>query len=343
MLATVAGSAANFTNYFAEHAQQTLQLQCQLNSPPLPSKNPELVNFTIRVVNPDRKRDTKTYILRDVQIDKLSTLHALREEILDQLGKHVVSFKLSFDTGYMSGNQQICFTEKDEMVAHLQTLVKNSCQLWCEGLRQHPKQEQRQLATVVIDETSSSDEETRPRKKKKVAKTAALSARDQKAEHIHKLADKLRDKHGDTYNRIQYKLWAEALDVKQYDNMERPPPGSIWGRSTKEAKRATGSQQVSVATTDAMNDAFTTMASSIASALGHSQKMHTPPRPSTPSEKEKVTLEAGVSPGRLADLQGNFFTQLEQLHKLLEHGALNQEEFERRKKVILDRLDELAK
>lgn len=98
--------------------------------------------------------------------------------------------------------------------------------------------------------------------------------------------------------------YGQTLDVKQYDNMEQPPPGSIWRRSTKDAKRTTVSQQVSAATTGTMNDAFTSMALSIASALGHSPKIHTPPRPSTPSERGKVTLEAGVSPGRLADLQG---------------------------------------
>jgi len=160
------------------------------------------------------------------------------------------------------------------------------------------------LSTVVIDDSSSSDEEARPRKKKKVAKTATLTARDQKAERVQKLADELCDKHRDTYNRIQYKLWAEALDVKQYDNMEQPPPGSIWRRSTKDAKGTTVSQQVLAATTGAMNDASPLMALSIASALGHSPKIHTPPRFSTPSERGKVTLEAGVSPGRLADLQG---------------------------------------
>ena len=85
--------------YFSQHAQQTLQSQCHLNV------HPSRVMTTIKVVNPDQKRDTKTYILRDVQVESLVTLHALCEEILEQLGKHVVSFKLNFDTGYMSGNQ----------------------------------------------------------------------------------------------------------------------------------------------------------------------------------------------------------------------------------------------
>jgi len=79
---------------------------------------------TIKVVDPDQKRDTKTYILQDVQVESLFTLHALREEILEQLGKHVVSFKLNFDAGYVSGSQRICFTEKDETVTNLQMLAK---------------------------------------------------------------------------------------------------------------------------------------------------------------------------------------------------------------------------
>ena len=62
-----------------------------------------------------------------------------------------------------------------------------------------------------------------------------------------------------------------------------------------------------------------------------------------PADRNRsVATEVGVSPGRLADLQGKFFGQLEQLHKLLERGALSEEQFEKRKQVILDRLDELA-
>ena len=39
---------------------------------------------------------------------------------------------------------------------------------------------------------------------------------------------------------------------------------------------------------------------------------------------------------------GKFFDQLEQLHKLFERGTLTEEQFEKRKQVILDCLDELA-
>ena len=47
-------------------------------------------------------------------------------------------------------------------------------------------------------------------------------------------------------------------------------------------------------------------------------------------------------PGRLADLQGKFFDQLKQLQMLFERGTLTKEQFEKRKQVVLDCLDELA-
>ena len=72
-------------------------------------------------------------------------------------------------------------------------------------------------------------------KKKPAPKKTAL---DDKAERVQKLADKLQGIHGDTYNKIQYKLWAEAMDVKKHTSMERPPPGTIWG-TPKEKKKTT--------------------------------------------------------------------------------------------------------
>ena len=145
---------------------------------------------------------------------------------------------------------------------------------------------------------------------------------DEKAERVQSLADKLQAKHGDTFNKIQYKLWAEALDVKKHDSMERPPPGTIWGGTPKETRRTSVAQ----ATSEAMSEAFTSMATSLASAFGQGKSA-----PSTPvaDRRKSVAAEVGVSPGQLADLQGKFFGQLEQLHKLFERGTLTEEQFEK--------------
>ena len=106
------------------------------------------------------------------------------------------------------------------------------------------------------------------------------------------------------------------MDVNKHKSMERPPPGTIWG-TPKESKR-------SVSTSEAMSEAFTNMATTIASAFGKP-----PPPPSSPISNKStssIQSEVGVSPGRLADLQGKFFSQIEQLHKLFDCGALSEEE-----------------
>ena len=80
-----------------------------------PSQKPTTVDFSIKVINPERKRDAKKFILRAIEPQTLETVESLREEILEQLGKNMVSFQLNFDVGYMTGNQRICFREKDKI------------------------------------------------------------------------------------------------------------------------------------------------------------------------------------------------------------------------------------
>ena len=289
-----------------------------------------MMDIPIRVINPKKKRDVKTYILKDIQPQMIRTLKCLREEILEQLGKGVVSFQLNFDVGYMSGSHRICFTEK-EVGSLFPGIAKDGGQLWCEGILPPDSvpslKRKRSNSTPVVIDSSGSDDDTEPPPQKQKLKRSAL---DEKAERVQKLADKLQAKHGDTYNKIQYKLWAEAMDVNKHKSMERPPPGTIWG-APKESKR-------SQSTSEAMNEAFTNMATTLVSALNK-------PSPSSPISNKStssIQSEVGVSPGRLADLQGKFFTQIEQLHKLFDCGALSKEQFEKRKQVILDRLDELA-
>ena len=75
-----------------------------------------------------------------------------------------------------------------------------------------------------------------------------------------------------------------------------------------------------------MSEAFTNMATSLASAFGQGKSA-----PSIPvaDRRKSVATEVGVSLGQLADLQEKFFGQLEQLHKLFEHGTVTEEQFEK--------------
>ena len=90
------------------------------------------------------------------------------------------------------------------------------------------------------------------------------------------IANELGEKHGNTYNKIQYELWAEAIDVKKHESRDVPPPGSIWNNTSKKPKHSKNNE------VDAMTYAFTTMANKVASAFS--------PRPS-PSDHNTPTKD----------------------------------------------------
>ena len=83
---------------------------------------------------------------------------------------NVVSFQLNFDVGYMSGNQRICFGEKDEIGTQLPKLANSSGQLWCEGIIPPSLKHKRSdnSKPVVIAESSSSDDDSVEPKQKQL-------------------------------------------------------------------------------------------------------------------------------------------------------------------------------
>ena len=70
----------------------------------------------------------------NVCIDTIGNLKHLNEEILEQLGKQVVSFDLTFDVGYfVASSCRICFVNTDNIKMELTQLRDSGKSLWCEG------------------------------------------------------------------------------------------------------------------------------------------------------------------------------------------------------------------
>ena len=294
-----------------------------------PQSGPELpresVSMTIKVFNPSKKRECKTFVLR-LKIDDMTTIRALREEVLEQLGKQTISFDLDFDIGYVSGSQKISFSPSDDIRAELRRLNAKGKMLWCTG-KCHDKCTEPGI--VCVDSESGDDLE--PPKKKQKQDLPKVSALVSKTQRIESIANKLSEIHGDAYNRIQYKLWAEAIDVKKHDSKEIPPSGSIWNSASKVTKHSRSSD------IDAMASAFTTMANEVASALspGPSSSLAT-----TPTKRPEAG-SVGISPGRRIDLQAKLFAQIDMIHGMFGRGAITSEQFERRRSALLTQLDEL--
>ena len=102
-----------------------------------------LVAIPIKVINPTKKCELKTYML-NIPVDNMENLTILRKHILEQLGKNVVSFDLHFDVGYFSYTHNICFVEDDDIKAVHKCLLEKGKMLCCDAASQ-----QNQMLSVL--------------------------------------------------------------------------------------------------------------------------------------------------------------------------------------------------
>lgn len=176
------------------------------HQPPItPPERGRQANFNVRVVNPSRKSQYETYVLHNV--GHVSTPDCLREEILKQFGKTIVSQKLNFSIGYIKSGSKVWIRSKsdvDDVWAYVRK--GDNITLWCNGIGSSTPAPRDQSSTET-----ESDEDSRPRKpKKKKRKTSAL---EEKNDRVEEIFAKLRKKHDTKYTTLQYRLWAEMVDV----------------------------------------------------------------------------------------------------------------------------------
>ena len=296
------------------------------------------VDLTIKVINPKHKRETKTYILRSVTLNSVTTLKRLKEIVFEQLGKNVVCFSLHFDIGYVKGSSKICFSQSDDIKMELVKVQKHGYSLWCEGLDVSQK---RPLTvskdnSIVLDD-SDDDAYEPPKKKEK------KSAFEERKESVQKIADGLLKKHGSMLNMVQYRLWAEALHSKQHVSWEEPPKGLPWGDG-KKLKFNKSKEGASKSAADSVMHSFADMASTIATALKPSAvtPLSSKSAGSPPSSKASGSAPCvGISPGRKIDLQEKLLKQVDLLHKMFERGAITSDQFEQRRESVMKQLQSL--
>lgn len=161
------------------------------------------MNFNVRVINPDKKKEWSVYVVRDIGEDT-STPQKLMEELQKQLGPQLVPKTHRFPVGYIKGSTKVSIRSAAD-VADIWMHVKrgNQISLWCEGIRS---------CSEVSDSESDSDDESATKKKRR-RKKRKLSALDEKNNRVEDIVGTLREKHGAHYTTIQYRLWAEMVDI----------------------------------------------------------------------------------------------------------------------------------
>ena len=133
----------------------------------------------------------------------------------------------------------------------------------------------------------------------------------------------LREKHGQQYTGIQYRLWAEMLDVGTHESFDDPPSVPMFTGNRVSSKK------VSVA--DAMSDLTSAISSVIA--------IRSPGPTANASATVNNAFESNAD--KKAQLRSQYLQQLKELHGLFQIGALDADEMADLKKDILKELKNL--
>ena len=158
------------------------------------------VDFNVRVINPSRKREFETFVLRKVVKESFRTPEELKRELLHQLGSEIVSENHSF--GFMKGVSKVTIHSRADIEEVWKSVSRgDSVTLWCHGAEQ--------------DAVSDSEEEREDvgNGKKRGSKRRKVSLLEEKNNRVEKLVSTLREKHETKFSTIQYRLWAEMIDV----------------------------------------------------------------------------------------------------------------------------------
>ena len=180
-----------------------------------PSSASKPINLNIKVINPDKKSESQTFVLRNIT-GAVSTPPQLREEILKQFGPELVPDDLDFPVGYTKGGNKVWIRTATDVQDVWNFIRSNeSVSLWCHGVSvSAPKGKRPKDFSSETDSDSDDSFKYKKRRKKKKRKKSAF---EEKTNRVEELVTKLRQKHGSRYNTIQYRIWAEVTDVGSHE------------------------------------------------------------------------------------------------------------------------------
>ena len=187
-----------------------------------------------------------------------------------------------------------------------------ACTLWCELA---PPQDD------YYDGSESDPDYLSPPPLKKKKKVSAI---DEKNQRIEDIMQSIQAKHGDKFTKIQYRLWAEMVDVGTHKSLEEAPSVPMFGRK--------GGRQTQAS---ALTHAITNMATSFVSAAMSAGN-------TTPTKSSSAGPSSSSSPVRVAQLRSQYIQQLKDLHALYEAGALNEQEYTEEKELVLGQLKSMT-
>lgn len=101
--------------------------------------------------------------------------------------------------------------------------------LWCDGISQTATSVQTKCTSITVEDSSGSEEESHKTKSRKGKRKSAYKER---LEQVDDIVDDRREKHGNKFSSIKYRVWAETIiSAGRHTDCEAPPRRSFWRKS----------------------------------------------------------------------------------------------------------------
>ena len=72
-------------------------------------------------------------------------------------------------------------------------------------------------------------------------------------ERIDNTVDELKQKHGNSYTVVQYRVWAETMEAGHHDSLDKPPQGSFFkAQGRKSAGKPVTPEKASTTTSSSL-------------------------------------------------------------------------------------------
>ena len=257
----------------------------------------------------------KTFTLRNVDIDQVTTRDELKHVILTQLTDDII-IRGDFDVGYYQASTIVSIRSPQD-VREIWSDVKRGVKhvLWCDGLKErNTVLSKTRKRSKKKDSESDSDEdvvETVTNKKKKQTR---------KDEKLEEIVTDLKEMHGQQYTPMQYRIWGEMIVGGLYSSKNECPSTSMFSRA--------GGKEPPKKKSD------------VAEALGEVAK-HVSAAFSGAIPSTRSSSGNKASPAKSIDNRSKCYKQLGELNALRSAGVLTEEEYQSEKEAIMATLKKL--
>ena len=260
------------------------------------------------------KKDYKTFTLRNVDPISVNTQEKLKLLIRTQLQKDVSG---DFDVGFLQGSTVVNIRSSEDLDEVWNDIRKGrTIVLWCDGLKEmtsKARKRKQQADDSEDDFDEDADIGKTSCKKRKVSEVCERK--------VDETLEKLREKHGNSFTQMEYRIWSEMIVGNIHSSIDLPPNTSMFARAG-----ASGGSVQKKKPDSGFAESLTDFVKQLSGVLS-------PTNSNRPSP--------GTSPAKSIESRSKCYKQLSDLNSLKMSGVITEEEYKAEKEAIMSTLKKL--